>query len=210
MNRILPAVLVLGLAARSLGFLVPPANGTPRSKLCHGLDCPKYTVTNTTKKWELRHYEATKWVATHAQAMNKSEVNSGMFQKLFKYISGANVNGTKIDMTAPVATKVVHGAGPNCRSDFTMHFMVPHQFWAAPPAPTDATVFIQDLPAMDVYVGSFGGRASDKDYIEAVEKLSNDLSNDGLDFTTDFFFEAGYDGPYTFFNRHNEVWLAKK
>ncbi|XP_012937304.1 heme-binding protein 2-like [Aplysia californica] len=102
--------------------------------------------------WELRRYEATKWVATNATAMSRDTVNSDMFHKLFLYISGNNVKGVKIPMTAPVATQVIHGAGPNCESDFVMHFMLPHAYWPSPIQPKDASVFIAEMPAMDVYV----------------------------------------------------------
>ena len=60
--------------------------------------------------------------------------------------------GVKIDMTAPVLTKVIHGQGPNCRSTFVQHFMLTHKLWAAPIPPTDASVYIVDIPQMDVFV----------------------------------------------------------
>ena len=59
----------------------------------------------------------------------------------------------KIDMTAPVLTTIIHGAGPNCRSTFVEHFMIPFAHQAAPPVPSDPTVFLADQPAMDVFVG---------------------------------------------------------
>ena len=58
----------------------------------------------------------------------------------------------KIAMTAPVVTTVAHGPGPNCGSNFTMHFMLPHDHWQSPIQPTNPKVQIVTLPAMDVYV----------------------------------------------------------
>lgn len=46
-------------------------------------------------------------------------------QRLFAYISGGNVEGKKIDMTAPVRARVVPGPGPTCESYFTVSFFVP-------------------------------------------------------------------------------------
>jgi len=195
-----------GLLLDTLLDAVAPSDG---ADICHGLDCPKYTVLNSTQAWELRRYEASKWAATNATAMHKDEVNSQMFQKLFQFISGNNKEATKIAMTAPVLTTIIHGAGPNCRSEYTMHFMIPFAHQAKPPTPSDPDVFLVDQPAMDVFVGSFGGWARDQNYIDALGTLSQAVAQTGDSVREDFFFEAGYDGPYTFRNRHNEVWLVK-
>lgn len=48
-----------------------------------------------------------------------------MLQRLFDYISGANEPEVKVEMTAPVVTKVEHGEGPFCKSNFTVSFFVP-------------------------------------------------------------------------------------
>ena len=56
--------------------------------------------------------------------------------KLFNYISGdENVDGQKVEMTAPVLTHVPVTQGPFCAPDFTMHFFVPYKFQANPPQP---------------------------------------------------------------------------
>lgn len=58
----------------------------------------------------------------------------------------------KIAMTAPVVTEIVHGPGPDCESNFTMHFMVPFDLQANPPMPLEKGVFIRTLPEASVYV----------------------------------------------------------
>jgi hypothetical protein len=49
-------------------------------------------------------------------------------QKLFNYISGANSANAKIEMTAPVLTKIEPGQGPACNSAFTMSFYQPWKY----------------------------------------------------------------------------------
>ncbi|GFS04858.1 heme-binding protein 2-like [Elysia marginata] len=57
-------------------------------------------------------------------------------------------------MTSPVVTRVIHGTGPNCGSEMSMHFMLPFAYWDKPIAPTNPAVYIHEYPAMDVYVSS--------------------------------------------------------
>jgi len=198
----------LGVLAVFLSCAV--ASSLAAADICHGLDCPKFTVLNSTSNWELRRLEATRWVATNTTVLSRETTHSQMFFKLFAYISGANTQGVKIDMTAPVITKVIHGPTPNDKSTFVEHFMLTHSQWASPIPPTDASVFIQDIPQMDVFVKSFGGYPAEKDYANNARALARDVLAAGYSVEDKYFFEAGYDSPYQFQNRHNEVWLVKK
>ncbi|XP_076444048.1 heme-binding protein 2-like [Babylonia areolata] len=179
---------------------------------CHGLDCPLFTVVTSTADYELRRYEATKWVATQTEAATFDAVRSDMFHALFRYIDGNNADNVKIPMTAPVVTTMAHGQGPNCASNFTMHFMLPHDQWQAPVTPSDPRVSIVTLPAMEIYVKSFPGWATDEDKTQKVMELYKALSSDtktASSVETHYYYTAGYDGPYQFANRHNEVWIQK-
>jgi len=180
-----------------------------RPEFCHDLDCPDYAVLDKTDNYELRHYNSTTWASVQAEGASRESVNSDMFFTLFKYIDGSNQNNVKIPMTAPVLTTLTHGQGPNCASNFTMHFMIPHDMWANPIPPTDSKVHIVTLPPMDVYVRSFGGFARDDDYTTQAEALYNSLPKSVVSVDTQSFYSAGYDGPYQFTNRHNEIWIRR-
>lgn len=111
-------------------------------------------------------------------------------------------------MTAPVATRVVPGAGPNCESQFTISFYIPPKHQADPPKPKSSNVFIEDFPEMTMYTSGFGGFANDEKWIAEARQLSEKLTN--KDIHSEFYFTAGYDSPFKLFNRLNEVWFVKK
>jgi hypothetical protein len=66
----LGAALAILLVA-SCGFLAS-ARPTDTPSFCHGLDCPKYTVLNSTKDYEVRSYPVSYWASTSIEAMNFS------------------------------------------------------------------------------------------------------------------------------------------
>jgi hypothetical protein len=128
-------------------------------------------------------------------------------QRLFKYISGANEEGRKVPMTAPVITKVTPAQGPFCEDSFAISFFVPFDFQSAPPKPTDELVEVVTLPPMDVYVMGFGGFATGSIYTDKAADAVKALDGAGLSYSSEYFYTAGYDSPFRLRNRHNEVWI---
>jgi hypothetical protein len=180
-----------------------------------GLEGPKYTVLKKGDGWELRRYQPASWVSTKLETMELDQAisagPSGGFMKLFSYISGANAAKTKIDMTVPVLVKVEPGQGPTCNSMFTVSFHNPYKYQgsaaAAPPKPSDPASFINNMPAMDVYVTSFGGFANGQQYKQKAAELMQKLTAAKEPFNDKYWFVAGYDSPVMVTNRHNEVWV---
>ncbi|XP_046347443.1 heme-binding protein 2-like isoform X2 [Haliotis rufescens] len=176
-----------------------------------GLKTPKYSVNEAAKHegFEERHYEACKWVSTKVMAMTYKDGVSAGFWRLFKYISGENEAKQKVEMTAPVATQVVPGAGPNCESTFTVSFYIPLEHQADPPKPTNPDVFISDWPEINLAVKSFSGFAKESDWISKGRELAEDVEKTDLKnkFVKEYYFTAGYDSPFKLFGRHNEVWF---
>lgn len=156
---------------------------------------------------EHRRYETGKWASTVVASKQYEKAVATGFWRLFKYISGANAEGRKVPMTAPVITRVTPAQGPFCEDNFTISFFVPFDFQAAPPAPTDEMVEIISLPPMDVYVASFGGFATGSVYLDKAAEAVKALDGAGLTYSTDYFYTAGYDSPFRLRNRHNEVWI---
>ena len=62
------------------------------------------------------------------------------------------------------------GEGPNCESNFTMSFLVPAELQGTAPAPNDASIYLEDRPALRLAARQFGGFPHDLDYtVEAAE-----------------------------------------
>ncbi|KAF8056126.1 COG6 [Scenedesmus sp. PABB004] len=173
---------------------------------CHDLDCPSYKVVAnlTALDAELRAYAPGKWASTVVSGVGYDKAVATGFWRLFKYISGANVEQTKIEMTAPVTVRVTPGAGPACENNYTISFFVPSAFQAKPPTPSAPEVFIEPRAALKVYVRSFGGWATGATYLAAAASLTAALEDAGRAFDGSHFFTAGYDSPFRLRARHNE------
>lgn len=182
--------------------------GVTSPTFCNDLDCPDYKVLKNETSYELREYVATQWVSTSLKGVEFDEAENKMFFRLFEYISGKNNESRKIAMTVPVLTKIIPGQGPACENDFVMSFFVSPKE-GQPPAPTDASVELTCLPALKVYVRSFGGFATMERWVQEAEQLAQDLGS-SVPYEMSYYYIAGYDSPFKFFRRHNEIWFLAK
>merc|ERR1711962_1727496 len=196
---------------KSLGSVALPLLLLQIQAVVYAIESAPYDVIQTTESYEERHYPARKWISTMSYSISYDDVQSHVFGKLFNYIDGGNDQGMKIDMTTPVTTLVVPGAGPNCESNFTMSFLIPEVHTEAPPAPTNPDVFVEERPELpSVFVRQFKGFAFEDDYIREAAALAFDLNSAGEDgINYDTWYIVGYNGPYAIVNRRNEVWFLK-
>jgi hypothetical protein len=177
---------------------------------CHGFDCPKFTVTDKKEGYEVRKYEASKWVGVLVPSMNFSSAVDSAYTMLHDYISGKNSASTKIPMTTPVATKIEPGQGPACDSNFTTFFFVPYSLQSNTPTPTNQQLSLVNLPELTAYVGVFGGFEGDNDLITQATLLATALDKNKEEYVADYYFTAQYDPPTRTANRHNEIWFIAK
>jgi len=174
-----------------------------------GYECAPYIVLETAADYQVRRYPSAKWATVtmtrSSQTPNKS------FMKLFGYISGANEDEAKISMTVPVSTKVttLEDEDGSLQSE-EMGFYVPVSHQESPPNPK-GEVAIVTRPEMTVFVRTFGGFAKDKNWEEQREQLMASLRgrDDFGDINTKEYFRQGFDSPFKFWNRKNEVFLVK-
>lgn len=156
-------------------------------------EVPDYKVLVTDGKFEVRDYPALTLVRTAA--------GEGDFMRLFGYISGGNEADEKIAMTAPVLMKDEGG-------ESGMSFIVPRDVAAGKvPAPKDAAVTMDDLPAGHFAVYRYSGGRNQSNEQEALGKLRAWVEGRQLQVEGEPIF-GYYDPPWIpTFLRRNEVML---
>lgn len=199
-------------AAAALAMVASASSWQPPS-FCKTLDCPEFSVlaSNASSGFELRYYSSAAWVSTNLTGASTDDYHNALqtgFMRLFNYISGANVPKAKVEMTAPVLTDVTPGEGPACNTTFTVSFFVPFADQAAPPQPSDPTVFISQRGAANVATLSFGGYANEFSLVAPQLVALNDILREHADYDPNRYLVAQYDSPFTVANRHNEVWYV--
>ncbi|NBR35314.1 MAG: heme-binding protein [Rhodobacteraceae bacterium] len=167
---------------------------------------PKYTVLRTTDLYEIRDYADRVAVETI-----QGDGENGAFQRLFKYISGANVQSSKIAMTVPVtqSTKIAMTAPvtqSTGKDGTAMRFFLPASYTMdTAPVPSDDRVKLVLVRGGIYAVHRYSGRSSVKNFNDAAQTLFDALRRDGLT-AVGVPIKATYNGPFTpFFLRRNEA-----
>jgi hypothetical protein len=182
--------------------------------LCLAIEEPTYQVLQQLgNNMEIRKYGSTKWVSTKVDSTPNNVGTTNMFYSLFNYISGANSNKQKMDMTAPVlmqyTSKDNTKVNKNSPVSVSMNFYIPSKFKSNTPQPTANNVFLTDLPELTVAVARFGGFAKIDDFITKRDALISALGSNAQNYDSINLITAGFSSPYTLFFRRNEVWLLK-
>ncbi|XP_020496582.1 heme-binding protein 2 [Labrus bergylta] len=171
-------------------------------------ECLLFDLICETDSYELRHYSSVKWVSTNETGYIMDFALMRAFKRLFGYITGQNMQGKKIEMTAPVVVKVIDQKSFWEERVFRMSFLLPSEHQMTPPKPTDDKVFIQEWPEMKVYVKSYGGWMTSLSDKMKASSLCSSLDSAGSQYNKEYHYAVGYDSPMKLFNRHNEVWLV--
>ncbi|XP_042872126.1 heme-binding protein 2-like [Penaeus japonicus] len=130
-----------------------------------------------------------------------------MFKRLFRYIKGYNSMNESLAMAAPVTTEVTAGTATNT---YQMCFYIGDDHQASPPTPADPLVTIQDRPQSTVFTRTVGGYLrKDEDWLTEAGRLNELLKAGGETVSHEHMYWVGYDAPFKFWHRRNEVWLLK-
>jgi hypothetical protein len=173
---------------------------------------PRFKLVEQDGSFELRDYQPYVVAETRVDA-GFDDAGSIAFQRLFRYISGANVAATKIAMTAPVtqsaSEKIAMTAPVSQRregSSYVVGFTLPSSFTlASAPRPSDASVTLREVRSQRVAVWRYSGRWTLANYQENETMLRQRLASRGL-VAVGAPVLARYNAPFTpWFMRRNEV-----
>jgi len=143
-----------------------------------------YEVVHKHKDYEIRLYPDRLIIQT------VMDEESGAFQKLFKYIGGANKVSEKIKMTVPVTQT-------NDNNKNVMQFYLPSRFTKKTvPDPTNPEVTIQTIEKGYFAVIQYSGWSSKKNFIKYSDILRQKLIEDKV-LIQGFAIKATYNAPFT-------------
>ncbi|CAL9105873.1 unnamed protein product [Musa textilis] len=177
------------------------------------IESPQYTVVHSESDFEVRLYRASVWMSAPTDEISFEKATKFGFHRLFQYIQGANLNSSRIRMTAPVLTSIVPGAGPLHSSAYFVRFYIPVKFQASPPvALPELNLHSDGWGSHCIAVRQFSGFARDSNVIKEAEKLAISLSQSSWANLTEFsdknaYSIAQYNSPFHFIGRVNEVWV---
>ena len=164
-----------------------------------------YNIVDQNGVYEIRNYSDRL-----AVPVNYTGSRSG-FRKLFNYISGSNIDSTKINMTTPLTQSTkINMTTPitqfNENGIKVMQFFLPLNFTKKnAPVPIDKELKLIIIEQGSFAVIKYSGRLTDKNYEKHRNILKDNLLKDNIDILSSAI-RATYNGPFTLpFLRRNEV-----
>ena len=143
-----------------------------------------FNIVHQTDIYEIRHYVDR--LAVQATYTNQNS----SFRNLFNYISGANIDSEKIQMTTPVTQSAKS-------SEMVMQFYLPSKFTKkTAPVPTDPRVKLITIEEGHYAVIKYSGRLTDKNFNKHKKILKENLIEDKIEIIGPAI-KATYNGPFT-------------
>ncbi|KAG6635151.1 hypothetical protein CIPAW_11G023300 [Carya illinoinensis] len=211
--------------------------------LCNAIESPQYTVVHTESDFEIRLYRDSTWMSAPVKDISFRKATKLGFHRTHKmtvtisYFNGdyghfnsrlsmtrtgavksslfpsANLNFSRIAMTAPVLTSIVREAGPLHSSAYIVRFYLPVKFQASPPLPlSELNLRPRSWDSRCIAVRKFSGFARDNNIVEEAEKLGISLNrspwaNSTSSERSNAYSIAQYNSPFRIIGRVNEVWV---
>ena len=187
-------ILIFVFAIILIGFIVVQLFALNSQR---NIETYEYVVNKKYDTFEIRSYEATLFTSVKLSTKGYNNSSSRGFSILAEYIFGGNEKNQKISMTSPVTMSL--------EDSMTMMFMVPKKLKKEMlPKPNQSLIEFIEEPAKDVAAITFTGWANDKKIEKFKQELKSALNSKGIPYSDRFYF-LGYNAPYEFFNRKNEV-----
>ncbi len=169
-----------------------------RSFPASSIETQKYRVVKKEEGFEIRFYPKATFATIRSNGVNYKQVASSGFRKLAGYIFGGNDQNKSIAMTAPVRMEMSEKGS-------AMSFVMPTKYdMTSLPKPKDATVEIKQSEEVYAAVIAFGGYANDEKINDYKNQLVALLQKKNIKIIGPFNF-LGYDAPYQFIGRKNEI-----
>lgn len=185
----IPFILLLVAIPTLMSFISPK------------IEKQKYRVIKNEKEFEIRFYPPAIFATTRLSAKSYQELGSSGFRKIAGYIFGNNESSTKIAMTAPVHMDISEKGS-------SMSFVMPSEYTLEKlPRPVDARVELHESPAVYMAAIEFGGYASEQKIKLYTTQLLQALTSKGIKTTGNPTY-LGYNAPYDFIGRKNEIVVA--
>jgi hypothetical protein len=157
-----------------------------------------YQVIKKEKDFEIRLYPPATMATVLMEAKTYKELSSSGFRKLASFIFGGNQSKKSIAMTTPVHMTIKD-------SQSSMSFVMPAEYTKDNlPKPNNSAVKIETTEEEYVAAIQFGGYANEKDIKKYATDLESTLKANGIQYFGNFRF-LGYNAPYQFLNRKNEI-----
>jgi hypothetical protein len=160
-----------------------------------------YNVVKVEESFEVRYYPAATMAMISSSSTSYRDLGSSGFGKLAKYIFGGNSDKKQIAMTSPVHMDIGD-------SNSTMAFVLPSAYNETNlPKPNDSSIAIKTAAPEYVAAIKFGGFANDESIRKHKVLLEAALKAKGISYYGNFRV-LGYNPPFQFFGRRNEVIVA--
>lgn len=157
-----------------------------------------YKVLQVEKEFEIRFYASATMAMITSSAKTYKELGNSGFTRLATYIFGGNKDKIQIGMTSPVHMEIGDTIS-------RMSFVMPSNYTKDNlPLPNNTDVIIQTTPEEYVAAITFGGFASQEDIKKHTTMLESALNKHHISYYGHFRY-LGYNPPYQFFDRKNEI-----
>tara|TARA_B100001250_G_C19750674_1_gene767573 strand:+ start:746 stop:1312 length:567 start_codon:yes stop_codon:yes gene_type:complete len=162
----------------------------------------KYIVTKKINEIEIREYLPSIYASVTLEENNAKQ--NSLFRILANYIFGGNSESQKIAMTAPVHMQKNNTEGKDA---MTMKFVMPSKYKLNDLSkPNDPRINIYKSKQKKYAAIGYGGYNNDYKNENYYQKLKNILIQNNLKFSDNPIY-LGYDPPYKFWGRKNEILL---
>jgi hypothetical protein len=189
MNKIMWVILSI-VAVILIGYIIV-------SFTSKNIETPDYTIIQEVEGVEIRLYPKMIIAKTNLTDNSFDKQGSYGFRTIANYIFGGNAKNQKIAMTAPVVMNIGDSA--------SMYFVMPKGYDKSTlPLPNSGKVEISEESERKLAVIQYDGYSSDHKIDLHAKRLAHILHTHEIQTKGDFLY-MGYNAPWDFFNRRNEV-----